>query len=160
MGQHLTLFKKQSQEFISSKSVGIPSNDSDSLCASMRRRQPIKDILSRRMKEAGVSPPDMVRRALERGGEIGKTSINDMLNGTTRNPGIFTVGAAALGMNLPPSLLAAEILGDLTDDPNFKGSQLAIAYEIYRSMTPTQRKMADPHIEALLFLFQRIKDQK
>lgn len=160
MGKHLYAQESAMSSGFTEKRDGNPFNGSDSVSASMRRRQPLRDILNRKMKEAGVSPPDIVRLAQEKGLTIGKTTINDVLTGTSQNPGIYTVEALAVGMNLSPEQFTAEILGGRTDDPNFKGSQFAMLNEIYKSMTPSQRQKADAHIEGILFQLQRIKNQR
>lgn len=156
---HYTLLNFTSSG-ISSKSVGIQSDGSDMLAASMRRRSPIKEILARKMREADVSPYDIVRNAAGKGVKIGRTSITEILNGNTQNPGIFTLEPIALGLHLSPEQFMAEILGSRADDPNFKGSQFAMLYEIYKGMTPTQRAKAEPHVDGLLLQLSHIKNQK
>lgn len=138
---------------------GKASEFSDRLRAPMRRRQPIKEILRRRMKELGLKVPDIVRQAAERGNPIPKTTLNGVLNGETLDPRLSTIEAIADGMHIPPEELAADFLGSRTDDPAFKGSQFAILNEIYRSLSPSQRIRADAHIDGLLVQLQHIKAQ-
>lgn len=162
MGKHLYAQDSDvSSDFygVAEKRDGNPFRRSDSLSASMRRRQLLSDILDRKMKETGLRAPDIVKNALARGATIGKSTINDALDGTTKNPGIYTLEAVALGLSLSPESFMAEILGSRADDPSFKGSQFAMLNEIYKSMTSAQRKLAEPHIEALLFQLQRLKNQ-
>lgn len=126
----------------------------------MRRRLPASEILSRNMKEAGgISVPEIVRRAAAKGYQISRNTVNYILNGSTKNPGLFTIEAIAVALEKAPEQLAAEFLGIRADDSNFKGSQFAMLYEFYRGLQPAQRLKADSHIEGLMAILQHVKSQ-
>lgn len=140
---------------------GYQSEEFDSLCATMRRRPLLKDVLARKMRENGIeSAAELSRRAAERGKSISPTAIKEILRGNTTAPSIDTLEAAAIGMNMNPLQLIAEILGDKTEDPNFKTGQFAVLADLVRSMTPSQRAKAEPHIDGLTLQLTHIKNQK
>jgi transcriptional regulator with XRE-family HTH domain len=133
---------------------------SDKVGTLMRRRLPPSEVLSRNLKEAGeITVPTIVRRAEAKGYSISKNTINYILNGNTKNPGIFTIEDIAVAIDKAPEQLAAEFLGIRSDDTNFKGSQFAMLYEIYRGLSPAQKQKAAPHIDSLLLMLQHIKNQ-
>lgn len=143
---------------ISDLLVGKSSVGSGRLGEPMRKRQPVSDILDQKMKELGIKTPDIVRVSTAKGNPAPKSTIRSILDGDVPNPGIFTLESIALGMNMSPEQLAADILGSRADDPAFKGSQFAILLEMYKSMSPAQRERADPHIAGLLLQFQHIRN--
>jgi transcriptional regulator with XRE-family HTH domain len=113
------------------------------------------------MKEAGgITVPEIVRRAAAKGYDISPNTINYILRGATKNPGIFTIEAIAVALEKAPEQLTAEFLGFRSDDPSFKSSQFAMLDSVYKSMAPSQKPKADPHVEALMLVFQHIKSQK
>lgn len=126
----------------------------------MRRRLPPNEVLSRNMKEKGISAPELVRRAAAKGYEISRNTINYILRGDTENPGLFTIEAIAVALEKAPEQLAAEFFGLKSDDPTFKGSQFAMLHEFYQSFTPSQKQRAEQRMSDLLLVFQHIKSQK
>jgi transcriptional regulator with XRE-family HTH domain len=126
----------------------------------MRRRLPPGEILSRNLKEAGVTVPEAVRRALAKGYKISNNTLNYILRDETENPGLFTIEAIAVAINKAPEQLAAEFFGIRSDDPNFKGSQFAMLHEFYKGLTPQQKQKAGPFIDGLLLQLQHIKNSQ
>lgn len=133
---------------------------SDRLRNAMRRRLPPGEILSRNLKEAGVTVPEAVRRAVAKGYKISNNTLNYILRNETENPGLFTIEAIAVAIDKAPEQLAAEFFGIRSDDPNFKGSQFAMLHEFYKGLTPLQRQKAEPFIGSLMRELQFIKTQK
>jgi len=138
------------------------SQDSVRLGRMVRRKVSVRDVLARKMREAGgITPPEISRRAAEKGYLVSPTAIKEMLReGGTENPGLFTLEAVALGLNVSPMQLAAELLGDRTDDPNFKSGKFAVAAEMFKGMTAAQKQRAEPLIDGLTWQLQHIKNQK
>lgn len=134
--------------------------DSDRLRNAMPRRLPPGEILSRNLKEAGVTVPEAVRRAVAKGYDISNNTLNYILRDQTQNPGLFTIEAIAVAINKAPEQLAAEFYGIRSDDPNFKGSQFAMIAETYKDLTPSQKQKAEPFIGQLMRELQFIKSQK
>lgn len=138
------------------------SQGSAKLAPMVRRKVSVRDILARKMREAGgITPPEISRRAAEKGYVVSPTAIKEMLReGGTENPGLFTLEAIAVGLNLSPVQFVAELLGDRTEDSNFKAGKFAVNADLYKGMTPTQKQKADPLIDGLTWQLQHIKTQK
>lgn len=134
--------------------------ESGRLRAPMRRRQPPKDILSRRMKESGKNAPAIKERAAERGANVSAETVKAILRGDSSNAGLFTWEAIAAGLDVPPLQLIAELLGESVDDPQIKSGQFALLHELYKELTPTQRAKADLFISALRRELTHLKNQK
>lgn len=144
---------------ISSIKGQIQPNDSDMLSALMRRADALREVLTRKLKEAGgITPAELSRQTK---GDVSPTAIKEILRGNTKNPGMFTVvDIAEKGLGLSALAFIAEVLGDKTDDPNFKAGQFATLAELYKGMTSAQRQKADVFIGGLLLQFRHIKNQK
>lgn len=140
----------------------MQSPSSDKIPPMVRRKVSVKDILARKMRAAGgITPPGISRRAAEKGYAVSPTAIKEMLReGGTENPGLFTLEAIAVGLNLSPVQFVAEMLGDRTEDSNFKAGKFAVNADLYKGMTPTQQQRADPLIDGLTWQLQHIKTQK
>ncbi len=148
------------QQEILSNVGDIQSRERGSLDQPMRRKLPVKDVLARKMREAGgITPPELSRRAAEKGYQVSPTAIKEILRGATQNPGYLTLEAIALGLNLSPVHFIADMLGSGTDDPNFKAGKLAVAHELYKGMTNGQRVKAEPLMDGLIWQLQHIKNQ-
>lgn len=138
----------------------IVSEDSDTLRAQMRRRPLPKDLLSRKMKETGKNPPAIKERAAERGTSVSAETVKAILRGDSSNAGLFTWEAIAIGLEVPPLQLIAELLGESVDDPQIKSGQFALLHELYRELTNSQRAKADVLIGALRRELTHLKNQK
>lgn len=132
---------------------------SDRLRTPMRRRPLPGEVLSKNLKESGLSVPELVRRAAAKGYDVSRNTINYILRNETKNPGVFTVEAIAVALEKAPEQLAAEFLGVRSDDPGFKASQFAMLSELYKGMTAAQKQKADERIADFLLLLQHIKTQ-
>lgn len=106
-----------------------------------------------------MSVPEICRRAEAKGYSISVTGVKFILSGTTKNPQIFTLEAIAIGMDIPPVAFIAEILGDRSEDPGFKGSQFGLLFEVFKEIPQSQRYKADPHVDGLLLQLRHIKAQ-
>lgn len=127
----------------------------------MRRRQQPRDVLGKRMKQAGASPPSIMRRAAEKGTQVtvSDSTVKAILRGEAPNAGFFTWEAIFQGMDVPPLQGFAELIGEDSADPQLASGQFGVLQEIYRELPPAKRAKADVFIEGLLFQLQRIKDQ-
>lgn len=125
----------------------------------MRRRPPVKEVISRRMKQIGRdSPVAVARRAAERGAHLHQSTLKQILGGSTKSPTLSTCEAIALGLDLPPLQFIAELLGDRTDDPAVKASKFTNIADIYRDLTPSQKLKADAFIDGLLVQLHHIRN--
>jgi hypothetical protein len=145
---------------ILNKIGNLSHGEFDRVSTPMNRRPLPKDVLTRNLKEAGgISVPELVRRAAAKGQSIAINTINAIINGATTDPRLFTIEAIAAGLDKAPEQLAAEFLGIRAEDSNFKGSQFAILHDIYKGLTPEQKRKAEIHIEGLLTNLQHVKAQ-
>lgn len=136
----------------------IQPHDSDMLSETMRRNDSVKEVLARKMREAGeITPPEVSRQSKAK---VSPTAIKEILRGRTKNPGLYTLVDIGEALNLSPLQFIAEILGDRTDDPNFKAGQFSALADLYKGMTPAQRQKADVFIGGLLLQLRHIKNQK
>src|SRR5678815_5451319 len=74
---------------ILSNDDNFQSQDSGRLGRMVRRKVSVRDVLARKMREAGgITPPEISRRAAEKGYLVSPTAIKEMLReGGTENPG-------------------------------------------------------------------------
>ena len=136
------------------------SDDSGRLSEPMRK-VPINEILSRRMKEAGVpTAAELSRRTAAKRKPLSETAIKAILkrDGGTKDPGIFTVDSLAEGLEISTLRLSAEILAIDPDDPALRNEDLRMVGEIIKDLTPAQLAAAKPHIAGLLVLLKNIKN--
>lgn len=126
------------------------------------RRVPVKDVVARRMKDAGVpSAAELARRAAAKNRQISETAIKAILRqGGTEDPQVSTVDAIAAGLDMSPVRLFAEILGINPDDPALKADDFRVLWETFRDLSPAQQQRAIPHVTGLLVVFRHIKGQK
>lgn len=144
--------------YILSHNDEIVSANSDKLRPPMRK-PPIKEILNRRMKEAGVpSAAELSRRAKAKNRPISETGVKAILQGGTKDPQVFTVDAVAAGLDISPLRLFAEILGIDPDDPSLKADDWRVLWETYRDLTPSQQQKANPHVGGLLTIMRNIRN--
>lgn len=147
------------QQQILSHDDNLTSDNSDRLDLPVRRTT-IKEVLARRMREAGVSgAADLARRAKAKGRPISETAIKAVLQGATKDPQLSTLDALAAGMDASLLRFVAEIVGIDPDDPALKADEFRLAWELYKDLTPSQQPRAAPHIQGLLVQLRHIKNQ-
>jgi len=137
----------------------ILSMASGRLGDTMRRRLPVKEVLARKLKETSTNPEEVARRATDKGYKIAASTIKQILNGSTKNPQVFSLEAIAVGMGVSPLAFIAEILGDKSEELNFKGSQFAVLLEAYKEIPLAHRPKADPFVDGFLLQLRHIKSQ-
>lgn len=124
------------------------------------RRMAIKEVLARRMREAGVpSAPELSRRAKAKGKNISDTAIKTILQGGTTDPQLSTLEAISAGLEVSPLRFMADVLGIDADDPALKSDEFRLAWEIYKDLTPSQQPKAAPHVQGLIIQLKYIKNQ-
>ena len=131
----------------------------DTLRGAMRRRQQPRDILNRKMKQTGLNPPSIEKRASEKGTKVSESTVKAILRGEATNAGFFTWEAIALGMDLPPLQVFAELIGEDSTDPQLSGGQFGVLEELYKELTGAKRSKADIYIEGLQLLLRQLRDQ-
>ena len=137
----------------------ILSDYSATLYGAMRRRASAKEVIVKRIKESGLKVPEICRRAKARNHPISVTAVKWILNGSTKNPGVYTIEAIAIGLDITPLVLMAEILGDRSEDPNLRVGNFAVLVDIYKELTGSQKTKADAFVDGLLLQLKHIKSQ-
>lgn len=132
---------------------------SDNLPHAMRRRPHVKEVLVRKIKESGILVPDICRRAEAKGYSVSVSAIKFILNGSTKNPQIYTLEAIAVGLDVSPLSFIAEVLGIRADDPNLLAGQFAVLQDVYKEIPLSQRPKADAFIDGLMLQLKHIKAQ-
>ena len=132
---------------------------SDTLSHTMRRRPSVSEVLARKIKEVGTDTEEIARRAKAKGYHISASTVRHILSGDTKNPQIFSLEAICEGMGISTLAFLKEIIGDKTDEANFKGSVFAALFDAYKEIPPAHRSKAEPHIDGLLLQLRHIKSQ-
>lgn len=158
MATALSLSPENKSSYILSYDDEMSSDNSGRLLTPMPR-VPIRDVLLRRMREAGgINVPELARRAAARRRPISETAIKSILQGKTGDPQVSTLEAVAVGLDLSPLRFIAEVLGINPDDPALKAEDFRLAHELYKDLTPTQQQKASHHIAGLLVNLKYIKN--
>lgn len=118
----------------------VPS-PSQNLMAETPSNNPLGDYVRRVMQENGLDYVRVSKMASKRGSSIGKTAVQQIVQGHTTNPGIYTVRALALGLGRPVEEVIAAALGIPALETNsYKASDFANLAELYKLLPlPEQR---------------------
>lgn len=105
------------------------------------RNNPLGDYVREVMQKNEMDYVSVSRMAYKRGYQIGKTAIQQIVQGHTTNPGIYTVRALAAGLGRPvEELLAAAYGVPAADTAAYRTSDFANLAELYRQLPlPEQR---------------------
>jgi transcriptional regulator with XRE-family HTH domain len=117
--------------------------------------------IGKRLKTArldlGMSVPQLREKIFrDHRAEIGESTIRDIENDKTPNPGFKTLEFIALGVKLDP----LEVIGLGLDDPpelepGYKESQFAQAARIYGTVKKTEKPFIDDLIKILIEQMER-----
>lgn len=111
---------------------------------------PLRDYVQRVMREKGLSYPEVAAAAKKRGGDIGKSTVQQIATGTTTNPGIFTLQALALGLNRPFEEVLASALGTpLAETNSFHKSEWANVWELSSHLPLTEQRIIKRYLQML-----------
>lgn len=87
------------------------------------------------MRENNLTVYAVERQARKRGGTLGKSTVDAIVQGTLKNPGIFTIRELAWGLSRPVEEVVSVALGTLTSDTaGFKKSDVANLWEGYTQL--------------------------
>lgn len=102
------------------------------------------------MTDHGLSVYAVEKQARKRGGTLGKSTVDAILQGRLSNPGIFTLRELAWGLSRPVEELLAITLGTAVGDTaGFKKSDLANIYEQYSQMSKGDQRFFDRMFDML-----------
>lgn len=112
----------------------------------------LADYLRRVMMENDLTNVAVQNQSRKRGGTLGKSSVDQILQGRTLNPGIFTIQELAWGINRPVEEVLTAALGmPLAESSAFRKSDFANLWDIYRQLPTSEQKV----FKRLLEMFYR-----
>lgn len=102
---------------------------------------PLADYVSRVMQENELSSVDVEKAARERGGSLGRSTVQQIANGKTPNPGIFTLVELAWGIKKPVEDIVLVALANYMEDTSaFNKSELSGLWEMSKQLSPGDRQ--------------------
>lgn len=158
MATALSLNTENKSSYILSQADEIQPSISDRLFPPMKK-VPIKEVLLRRMDEAGVNTPGLAARSKAKRVPVSETAIKSIRQGHTRDPQLSTVEGITAGLEISTLRFIAEVLGIDPDDPVLKGEDFRLAWEVYKDMSPSQQQQAKPFVSGLVVQLKHIKNQ-
>jgi transcriptional regulator with XRE-family HTH domain len=140
MARIATVFSEKSTAIAEDRFVIVAAPNDNSMTEPELENR-LGDYVRRVMQENGLDYVRVSKIASRRGASIGKTAVQQIVQGSTTNPGIFTVRALALGLGRPVEEVIAAALGTaLVDSNNYKASDFANLADLYRQLPlPEQR---------------------
>lgn len=102
------------------------------------------------MTDHNLSVYAVEKQARKRGGTLGKSTVDAVLQGRLSNPGIFTLRGLAWGLSRPVEEVIAVTVGTAVGDTaGFKKSDLANIYDQYSLMGKSDQRFFDRMFEML-----------
>lgn len=102
------------------------------------------------MKEYGLTVYGVERQARRRGGKLGKSTVDGIINGTVKNPGILTLRELAWGLGRPVEEVVAAALGiPNTEKTGFTKGDFANLWDSYSQLDKACRNFIDKVLEML-----------
>lgn len=135
-----TVFSEKSTA-IAEERFGIVAAPNKNSMSQAESENPLGDYVRHVMQENGLDYVRVSKIASSRGASIGKTAVQQIVQGSTTNPGIYTVRALALGLGRPVEEVIAAALGTaFIDSNNYRSSDFANLADLYRQLPlPEQR---------------------
>lgn len=154
-----TVFSEKVTAIAEGDSGIVPDSENTSMSTPLDN--PLGDYVRRVMRENGLDYARVSKLADRRGAQIGKSAIQQIVQGSTKNPGIYTVRALALGLGKPVEELIAVALGVPTIETNsYKASDFANLADLYRELPlPEQRGFKRYYIQVMEREIRRILTQ-
>lgn len=102
------------------------------------------------MKENNLTVYAVEKQARKRGGTMGKSTVDAILQGRLNNPGIFTLQELAWGLSRPVDELLGVALGiPVAEGVGFKKSDFANLYDMYTQMKKPDQRFFDRTLEMM-----------
>lgn len=111
------------------------------------------------MKEHDLTVYAVQAQARKRGGSLGKSTVDAILQKTLKNPGVFTLRELAWGLGKPVDEVMAVALGEspIHENAGYSKSALANIWDLYKQLGKSDQRffdrvfdMADREIRRLL----------
>jgi hypothetical protein len=133
----------------------IPEDDGVSISTpankSMRSPDnPLQDYVLRVMRDNGLSYPEVERMARRRGGELGKSTVQQIAKGQTPNPGIYTLVELAWGLSRPVEEVVGAALGNpVSESNNYKRSEFANLADLHQQLPAGEQRVFKRYLQML-----------
>lgn len=122
-----------------------------------RLENPLADYVLRIMRERDLTFPEVEKIARRRGGEIGKSTVQQIAQGKTPNPGIFTLQELAWGLGRPVEEVIANALGlHQGENAALQKNELTNLHEMSKSLPLGEQRIFKRFVQMLEHEMQRI----
>lgn len=112
--------------------------------------EPLSIYVQTVMREYNLTVYSVERQARRRGGKLGKSTVDGIIQGTIKNPGIFTLQQLAWGLGKPVEELVAVTLGSPNaEKAGFAKGDFANLWDGYSQLDKASRNFIDKVLEML-----------
>lgn len=146
----LSTLLRASQELLVEKSPTIVDKPCEIIPLPMKAQQTLAEYVNRVMIDNGEKPGDVEDRASRAGYQISDSSIGKILLEQTKNPGVHTLKALAIGLGRPIEEVIAASLGELPiESLGYNQSEFADLWEVYRRLPAAEQKVYKRYLQML-----------
>jgi len=122
-----------------------------------RSESPLADYVLRVMREKNLTFPEVEKIARKRGGTIGKSTVQQIAQGKTPNPGILTLRELSWGLGRPIEEVISHALGTtLGESSAIQGSELANLWEMSKSLSLGEQRIFKRYMQMVEREIQRL----
>lgn len=112
--------------------------------------EPLSIYVQNVMREHGLTVYAVERQARKRGGSLGKSTVDGIIQKTIKNPGIFTLRELAWGLGRPVEEVVSVALGvPNTEKAGFTKGDFANLWDGYSQLDKASRNFIDKVLEML-----------
>lgn len=151
MKNHATVFSAESAVMTARKfAIVRPAEKLSNPTMPDATENPLQAYVLRVMQENNLSFQKIEDNAREEGGTLGRATIQQIANGKTTNPGIFTLVELANGLKRPLEEVLKITLGDLLLDPSvFDKSYAGKVWKLADDLPPAEQKMFRRYLQII-----------
>lgn len=127
-----------------------PSDQPDMSSPDPPAIEPLSVYVQNVMREFSLTVYAVERQARRRGGKLGKSTVDGIIQGSIKNPGIFTLRELAWGLGKPVEEVVGVALGiPNTEKGGFTKSDFANLWDGYTQLDKASRHFIDRVLEML-----------
>lgn len=101
------------------------------------------------MKEYGLTNEQVSAEAKRRKASIGKSTVDDIVQGNTKGPSVHTLHALAMGLGRPLDEVVGAVLGEPVNKAGFKRSEFYNLYDAFQQLATSDQKLFKKMLEML-----------
>ena len=122
-----------------------------------RSDNPLADYVLRVMREKNLTFPEVEKVARKRGATIGKSTVQQIAQGKTPNPGILTLKELSLGLGRPIEEVIAHALGTAQGESGtIQRNELTNLWEMSKDLPLGEQRMFKRFIQMIEREMQRL----